>query len=252
MADRAADVSEAFLKATGPIVLVNLPYRVDRRAEFGTQLKAIGLSYGHSDVRVFDAIRPDSADGFPTLGARGCFLSHLQILRQARADGWDRVLICEDDLDFTDLALSRLPGITKALETTDWSMFYGGYRGSVSGEEVGAGVVRVDPAFEIPCAHFYAVRGPAIADLVTYLEGILSRPTGHPDGGLMHYDGALCWFRRARPQYATLAAVPEIGVQRRSRTDIHDLKWFDRWPGLRSLAALARRAGISRPKLPKT
>jgi len=247
MSDRPAAVAEAFLGATGPIVLVNLPYRTDRRAEFGVQLKAIGLSYDHPGVHVLGAIRPKSAEGFPTVGARGCFLSHLQILRQAVADGRDRVLICEDDLDFTAEILSRLPAITATLETSAWSIFYGGYGGKAIGGDVAPGLVRVEPGFEIPCAHFYAVRGPAIADLVAYLEGILSRPTGHPEGGLMHYDGALCWFRRAHPQYSTLAAVPEIGFQRASRTDIHALKWFDRWPGVRYLTTLARRAGAKRP-----
>ena len=242
MSDQSASGADAFLGATGPIVLLNLPYRIDRRAEFAAQLKAIGLSYDHPDVHVFDAIRPDAAEGFPTVGARGCFLSHLQILRKAVADGWDRVLICEDDLDFTADILSRLPAITATLESEAWSMFYGGYGDKVTGSDVAPGLVCVDPASEILCAHFYAVRGPAIADLVAYLEGILSRPTGHPEGGLMHYDGALCWFRQANPQYSTLAAVPEIGVQRASRTDIHDLKWFDRWPGVRDFATLARRA----------
>lgn len=250
MPDPRAAVAEAFLDATGPIVLVNLPYRADRRAEFAKQLQGLGLTYDHPKVQLFAAIRPDSAEGFPTIGTRGCFLSHLGILQQALARGWDRVLICEDDLDFTAHTPARLPGITAALERTDWSMFYGGYGDEVSGQKVAPGLVRVDPDSGVSCTHFYAVRGPAIADLVRYLEQMLARDPGHPDGGPMHYDGALCWFRKAHPQHVTLAALPPIGVQRPSRTDVHDLRWFDRWPGIRSLASLARKVGAARQKTP--
>jgi glycosyl transferase, family 25 len=241
MSDPRAAISTAFLDATGPIVLVNLPYRADRRQEFASQLQGLGLSYDHPKVQVFAAIRPETAEGFPTIGTRGCFLSHLGILRKALADGWDRVLICEDDLDFADDALARLPGITARLAGSDWAMFYGGYGDTVSGTEVAPGLVKLDPASGVSCTHFYAIRGPAIADLVRYLDSMLAREPGHPDGGPMHYDGALCWFRKAHPQHMTLAAVPPIGVQRPSRTDIHDLRWFDRWPGFRSLTSLARK-----------
>jgi hypothetical protein len=252
MSDPRSVVAKAFLDATGPLVLVNLPFRADRRLEFSRQLQGLGLTYDHPQVQVFAAIRPETAEGFPSIGARGCFLSHLGILRQAVADGWDRVLICEDDLDFTEDALARLPGVTTRLAGSDWAMFYGGYGDTVTGTKDAPGLVRLDPATGVSCTHFYAVRGPAIADLVGFLESMLAREPGHPDGGPMHYDGALCRFRSAHPQHVTLAAVPPIGVQRPSRTDIHDLRWFDRWPGIRSLASLARKArqarrGTSRP-----
>jgi len=35
-------------------------------------------------------------------------------------------------------------------------------------------------------------------------------------------------------------AVPELGYQRFSRTDIHDLRWYDRVIGIRTLAAMVR------------
>jgi glycosyl transferase, family 25 len=233
--------AETFLAAVGPLVVINLPYRTDRRAEFSVQLRRIGLSLEHPQVHVFDAIRPDTADGFPTIGTRGCFLSHLGALKKAQAAGWDRVLICEDDLDFTPDAFARLPQIATSLGATSWSMFYGGYGDPPPGPTVAPDLVEVDPKHGIFCAHFYAVRGAAIADLIRYLEAILSRPPGHPDGGLMHYDGALAWFRAAHPHHITLATVPALGVQRSSRTDIHALRWFDRFPVFRGLAALLRR-----------
>jgi hypothetical protein len=46
-------------------------------------------------------------------------------------------------------------------------------------------------------------------------------------------------MRRAHPELVTTFAM--LGVQRASRTDIGDTRWFDRVPGLRGLAGLARR-----------
>lgn len=232
------DAAEAFLSATGPMVIVNLPSRADRRAEFAQQLARIGLGYDHPKVRLFQAVRPDDAGGFPSIGARGCFLSHLGIY----AETGDSVLICEDDLDFVPDFLARVPGVTEALAKQDWDFFYGGYGEPPEGDPVAPGLVRLPPDYGPSCTHFYAVRGRALEQLVPYLKAMMARPSGHDDGGPMHVDGALAWFRRAHPEYVTLAAVPELGVQRPSRTDIHALRWFDRVPVIRDLAGLLRRA----------
>jgi len=39
----------------------------------------------------------------------------------------------------------------------------------------------------------------------------------------------------------TLSVSPTLGVQRPSRTDVHDLRWFDRVPLVRDTAQLYRR-----------
>ncbi len=234
-------IAEDFLSVTGTMAVINLPHRDDRRREFADQLHRIGLSFDHPRVRLFAALRPAETSGFPSIGARGCFLSHLGVLREALAEGRDSVLICEDDLDFTPDMMRRLPALTAELQGQSWGLFYGGYASTPEGEALSPDLVRTDPAQGIGCTHFYAVRGPAIADLVRYLEAILTRPPGDPAGGPMHVDGAISRFRADHPHYATLAAVPPIGVQRSSRTDIHVLRWFDRWPMVRDLVAALRR-----------
>jgi hypothetical protein len=77
------------------------------------------------------------------------------------------------------------------------------------------------------CTHFYGVNGPLVPRLIEYLEGVAARPEGHPEGGAMHYDGALSMFRE-RDQVETLFATPNLGWQRSSRSDIHPHRWFDR------------------------
>lgn len=49
-------------------------------------------------------------------------------------------------------------------------------------------------------------------------------------------DAAYIWYRRAYPHVRTHFAVPPLAGQRSSRSDIADLKWFDRYPVFRSLA----------------
>ena len=193
-------------------------------------------------MNIYAEVRPDTPEGFPSIGTRSCFFSHLGILREAVVIEEDRIMILDNDIDFTADSLSHLPGLMEGLKTNDWSLFYGGYGETPLGKAVAPGLLQLNSEHGVSCTHFYAIRGSAIADLKDYLEAMLLRPPGDPNGGPMHYDGALSWFRKDHPHHITLAAEPPIGVQRSSRTDIHALRWFDRWPIARSLASFFRRA----------
>jgi hypothetical protein len=206
----------------GPIRVINLASRLDRRREFGAQLARIGLGFDHPNVSIFDAIRPDSLAGFPTLGTRGCFLSQLEVLRQARNDGLSGFILCEDDLDFSADFESRAPEVLEALSAQDWDIFYGGFDAAAHGLVASDGLLRLDPT-------------------LPYLAAITQREVGDPAGGPMHVDGAYSQFRADHPEMVTLAASPTLGVQRASRTDIHQLRWFDRLPGLRDVTQIGRR-----------
>jgi hypothetical protein len=224
--------------------VINLPDRTDRLAEFDVQLAKIGLSLSHSGVRIFPAIRPTELAGFPTLGTRGCFLSHKTVIEQALLTGNGTAIICEDDLDFAPDFLSRLPAVLDVIGREPWDILYAGYGSDQIGDLVGyeANIFRLPPNHPVLCAHFYIIRGQALADFHDYLSVILRRPAYHPDGGPMHYDGAINRFRSDRPDLVALATLPTLGTQRSSRTDIHALRWFDRAPLVRSVVKLLRRA----------
>lgn len=225
------------------IFIINLPSRADRRTEIAAQLGAIGLDLTASNIELFPAVRPDSADGFPSIGARGCFMSHLGVLRSAQALGLQRVAIFEDDLDFAADFSTRIAPVIEQLKGADWSVFYGGYH--LERAPTGAtrdGLVESLPDELIGTTHFVTFQGEAIAAAVSYLEQILQRPAGDPEGGPMHVDGAYNWFRRANPQFKTVLAAPELGFQRASRTDIHDLRWYDTTPLVRECVAGLRLA----------
>ncbi len=230
----------SFFKLFERIYVINLAERADRRREMADQLGRIGLRLDCEPVVRFNAVRPPEAGAFPSIGSRGCFLSHLGVLRSAAADGLERILVLEDDLNFAEGFEALAGPVAARLEVDDWSFFYGGYR--LDDPLPGAPLDPVAP-FEdgVGTTHFYALRGAVIGALADYLEGQLERPAGDPQGGPMHVDGAYCWFRRRHPEYRTLLAVPELGYQRLSRTDVHALRWYDRSIGVRNVVSLARR-----------
>ncbi len=215
--------------------IVNLPDRKDRRRAITRELQNAGMPLTPGSVELFPAVRPDDPGQFPSRGVRGCFLSHLRILQQARARNLDTALIIEDDLVLSPLLL-KSDGCLQKLMDQPWDMVYLGHVADV----------RKDPPirlnrFDGPLAtsHFYAVRKQARERLIDFLEAAEQRPPGHPDGGPMHLDGALTMFRQCNPDILTLIAEPNLGWQRPSRSDIHST-WMQSAPVFREAYNLAR------------
>ncbi len=221
--------------------VINLPDRSDRRREMGASLRTIGASLDDPLVALFPAIRPAERGGFQSIGARGCFESQHAVLRLARERGLASVGIFEDDLDFAADYGARAPEIKAALDREDWHFFYGGHELPESNTGGPQGLVRLDPSLEVITAHFVCIREPAISLLVDYLEAMRDRAPGDPAGGPMHVDGAYSWFRRHHPDFTTFAAVPPLGYQRASRSDITPRLWYDRTPVLRDAVNAIRR-----------
>ena len=210
------------------IRIVNLAHRRDRRAEMAGELRRVGLA-GDPRVAFFDAIRPDDPGDFTSIGARGVYLSQRAILDEAAAAG-ESVLILEDDCDFAPHAEQYDP-------PRDWAIFYGGYQPSDPADLANSDIIG---------AHMMGFSADGARLVSAYLRDLTY--TGiHPP-----IDGVYVWFRRAHPEIPTRFAEPPLGHQRSSRTDIADLAFFDRWPGLRTAAGLARRVrrAVTRPVLP--
>jgi len=70
------------------IFYINLDTRPDRKAFFENQMKMIGLN-----AKRFNAIKHNC-------GAIGCTLSHLELLKYAKQQNMDHILIMEDDIMF--------------------------------------------------------------------------------------------------------------------------------------------------------
>jgi hypothetical protein len=229
------------------VLIINLASRPDRWSEIQTQFQAIGCEVDGHRIARFDAVRPLDAAGFPSLGARGCYLSHLGALRQARDAGVNRLLIIEDDLDFCRDFKQRWDGLRDDLDSGGWSFFYGVGEFDQQGlARTKAGLLKARPDTQIGTTPFVGLSRDGIMRSIAFLEAALLRPPGSPEGGPMHVDGAYNWVRRLNPSLETLMAAPHLGSQRPSRTDIHQLKWFDQLPGIRGLANWARRMRAKR------
>ncbi len=214
------------------IRIVNLAQRRDRRAEMVAQLRKVGLA---DDPRVafFPAIACDDPGPFRRTGSYGAFLSHVALLRAA-ADAGQSILILQDDCDFI------IPDATEYRIVGDCDIFYGGYVASDPTDL---------PNSDIIGAHFMGFSANAAALACYYLAAYLepdfpldpvaaAKPDFNP-AIRPPIDGAFVWFRRAHPELVTQFAM--LGVQRASRTDIGDQRFFDKIGGLRTLASIARR-----------
>jgi len=217
--------------------IINLPERADRRAETRDEFKRIGWPIENEKVDFFTAIRPEIAAGFPSAGVRGCFLSHMNAIKKAKNDDLTNILIMEDDIGFISDINKIAAEALQELVLTTWGFLYLGheYKCELSSNKRLERVT--DP---LPLRHFYAINGYIFDRFIEFLEQVLERPPGHPDGGPMFYDGALTTFRMQNRDISTFVIVPSIGYQRSSRTDISKLPVWDRWKLLNPLTSKFR------------
>lgn len=226
--------------------VINIVDRTDRRREMEAQLQRVGAAH---DPRVvfLPAERPTDPGPFPSLGARGCFESHLAVVRQALTDGVERLLILEDDFDFSPDIDRRGAPLMAALAVASWDVFYGASLiEDEQGEDTryhGHGLVELGGDIGVVTASCLAFGRPALVTLEPFLTAMLRRPAGSPDYGPMHVDGAYSVLRRQHPELRTLIARPAIGDQRASRSDIAGNRFIlDRFALTRPLANRLRRA----------
>lgn len=187
--------------------------RPDRRANVERELGRVGLPYV-----VFESVRPTEALGFSSPGRRGCFESHLTLLRRAMDERVDMAVFCQDDLWIPRTFETVWPTILATLATLTWQFLHLGYIRNFF-PSVGATVEPVGPhvgrllAYDLLCAHFYAVHRDTIPDLVDFLQERLDHG---PHGS---HDGALNDFRRERGHFP-LVARPNLGEQMPSPSNI--------------------------------
>ena len=91
---------------------INLAKRVDRRNHVEQELRILGIKADR-----FEAVQMKN-------GAIGCTLSHLKCLQHAKEQGWDHVMIVEDDIEFTNPICfkSQLHNFLSARTKDDWDV----------------------------------------------------------------------------------------------------------------------------------
>jgi glycosyl transferase family 25 len=231
---------ETLLDGFERVRIINLRNRPDRRRETERELAAHGMGVDGTRVAFFEAIAPVDAGGFPNPGVRGCYLSHLALLEAARADGIRHLLVLEDDIAFVRDADRLGPAAVAELQARDWDIAYLGHTLPASPGPPGWRPV-YPPVLN---AHCYALHARVLPRLIPFLRAVLARPPGHPEGGPMHYDGALNTFMARSPDLQALYYTRSLAYQRPSRTDLHRQSLVDRSRWLRPFARLLR--GVKR------
>ncbi len=219
--------------------MINLKRRADRRraAEHElARLKSAGDEGGY-DLLLRDP--PADAAGFPSLGAHGCYQSHLDALKSGL--GCRNLLILEDDILF-DLDAANIAQGALSERSGRWDIFYGGYALAPGAElPSGTGLLTVPPTLILRQTHCVGFSEAIIPTLIAYLEAMKARPAGDPAGGPMHVDGAYSRFRRDHPGVRTVICSPPFALQRSSRSDIAPNQAFDRIPVFREAVDFVRR-----------
>lgn len=218
--------------------IVSLASRPDRRRQVAAELARFGFDRREVAALFFDAVRPAGAAPFQSVGAHGCFLSHLAVITEFLASGRPHLLLLEDDVSFSETEARRLVDILVQLRDLSWSVFYGEIDEPT--EEEGQGIIEVPADRAVLRAHFLMLTRETATALVPYLNLMKEREPGSPLGGPMDVDGGYSWFRRAHPELRTFAAVPGIAHQRPSRTDIGQQRAVDRYRFLRPIVGAAR------------
>lgn len=210
--------------------IVSLPQAHRLRAQTSAEFKLVGWTIDNNKVKFFDAIRPDQRLNFSSIGTRGCFESHLSLIKEFISTTNDKnkgnLLVFEDDISFT-IDLNYTPkSIANILEENDYDIIFFGYKSDdIKPSSNKFEIVTVPSNVSITTSHFYALHRRCLRDYIAHLEGILFE-TNPSSLGHMHYDGAINWFRKLNPDIKTLVCTTPLGIQRPSRSLISDSAGF--------------------------
>jgi glycosyl transferase, family 25 len=218
--------------------IINLPDRTDRLRLVSKSFDSIGIKIPNQKLRIYSAVRPTDKGDFYSLGARGAFNSHREVLKLAVADGLQNVLVFEDDVAFNTVPEDKVLNIINALPALDWDVVYFGYgKVELSPSDLGSPLL-VWPQPTLG-GHFYAVNGRFMGPMIQYMNECEARPINHPDGGPMSRDGAFNHIRLIKPEIQVWIAIPNLASQASSRSDLSP-RFFDNILWLRPIISSVR------------
>ena len=187
----------------GGAFYINLDHRTDRRAEIEAELDRIGIP-----CERFPAIKHNS-------GIVGCGYSHLAVLKEARARGYESVLLFEDDFQFLvdkETFWSIMAGIEKDLSGS-YDVVMLGYNMHHAGPH-SENLMKV---FDAQTTSAYIIHSRMYDILINLWEMATER--------LLHTGEHWVWaldqvWKRLQPSKEWYATKVRIGLQRPSFSDI--------------------------------
>lgn len=176
---------------------ISLPKNSERRARAQEQFQKIGI-----EVIFVDGVTCKELSGFPSLGARGCYLAHLSVWQRELQQKSGSALVFEDDV-LLPRHLRKLD-LGEELRPGNWDFFYFGYLYGLTPTVRPTSKRKVFKILngDFHGAHAYGVNRVILEDLVDNLERIaIDTP--------MHFDGALTTYRLLK----NIVEVPALGYR---------------------------------------
>jgi len=192
------------------IIFINLKQRKDRLIRLTRQLKKLGVP--NEKIVRLDAIKHEK-------GYIGCTQSHIAALEMARDNGWERVLILEDDFAFneTQANYDNINRYFIALAQINWQVAF-----------LAANYYRVTPLASVNyilranyawCACAYIVNQHYYPTLIGNYQAALDAQL--QDGAQAQYALDVHW-NSCMQQDLWLGIFPNSGAQRPDRSDIEN------------------------------
>ncbi|NJL48523.1 MAG: glycosyltransferase family 25 protein, partial [Leptolyngbyaceae cyanobacterium SM2_5_2] len=220
--------------------IINLPERLDRKRGIERELKGIGSGLTPGKIELFPGVKPEDTKGFPTKGVLGCYLSHLEILKEARDQNLENVLVIEDDLAISKRFNRIAKQLSSRLESLEWGIVFLGffpYKGlklvdyyqSSSGQAESSKISLISSNYPTQGTHFYAVNHKAYDRVIEFLEDLLEQRSNNPDlrekldlGEFdpAYIDTAYFLFKVKNPDINIFNVSPNLGWQRDTRSDV--------------------------------
>ena len=212
--------------------IINLRDRTDRKAGCIKEFERIGMPAPSGNVKFYTSDRPLEQGSFPSIGSRGSYTSHQRVLELAIEANAQSLLVVEDDILFKSITRQHEDQLLEFLSKGQWDVFYFGY---LEPRDTGLKGPIADWTVPTIGGHFYGVNGGFIRTMAAYMQECQGRPQGHPLGGPTFRDGAYNNVRLLNPDLRLYLAVPNLGAQRSSRTDLPKLQFYDRHRLLRPI-----------------
>jgi GR25 family glycosyltransferase involved in LPS biosynthesis len=159
---------------------INLDKRVDRKLEFESRVKSIGL-----DVERWPATQLNKTDITNNTFDENwhikvsCTYSHQQLINNAKEKGYKSILIFEDDCVFENDFVNKAKECINELKKLEWDIFYFGGEPNEYCKSISERLAKTDGCYS---THAYAINH-------TFYDKILSTPyyQGVIDMLYMHY-----------------------------------------------------------------
>lgn len=161
------------------IFIINLDQRVDRMENMKNlmtelnitnweRFSAIKPSYSKIDKRLYSGYQKFmKLNKKYVKGSIGCKLSHLEILKIARKRNYNKILILEDDVNFTG-NLKYIEIGLREIENLNWDMLYLGINKEKSAEI--NELVFINKVISGLCTHAYIVNSKSYNKIIKLLE----------------------------------------------------------------------------------